>query len=189
MSSEGGMKVISSILKLDKPFRSRHITEMTGFDRQLVYYHLGQLHDKGYIRKSGPTWEMEDREALLNSLVEGAERTETRKMNGNGIFLSKPTTVLLNAIASSIVCARSVRENTVSIQAKQALLDKIDKTIEELKVLRKYVNNSQRSEISARKELKNEETLKQTWDYWLKTLEIVPEITYDEWATKINPDR
>ena len=76
----GKAQVISAILKMDRPFRPPHVIDMTGLERQLVYYHLRNFCDNGMLRKSGKVYQIADKEALFDNLLNTAEGTDTHLM-------------------------------------------------------------------------------------------------------------
>lgn len=162
----GKITVISNILKLDRPFRIPHITDMTGFDRNLVRYHIQELTKQGYLEKIDKTYILKDREGLLSSLLEATEKTETAQMKPRG-FLEQAARGY-NAIAESIIAGKQLEIEGVDY-VKVGFVRQIDITIEELKNLRKYVNNSQKTKGSAAKFFKrvfSEGEEEAFWKYW-----------------------
>lgn len=178
----GKVQVISSILKLDRPFRPPAIIDMTGLDRQLVYYHLKTFCDEGWVQKVGKSYQILDKESLLTSLVEVAENTETALMNYRETVIGKTTVQILNAMAESIVAARNFDE-PLSLDAKVAFIRKIDNTVKELKRLRKFLNNSQRGKSWSVKFFKRSDNdLEEWYDAWVKNLIDTPSVTIEEFT-------
>ena len=178
----GKLQVVSAILKLDKPFRPPHIIDMTGLPRELVYYHLKTMCNEGWVTKTGRVYEVSDKEELLNSLVEIAERTETRKMEANGTLWASDSIKTLNGIAEGIVCSLALGDKEIAPEARSMYISKIDKTMKELKQLRKFLNNSQRTELSAAKKLQGQ--LDDLWESWIG-LGLVPSTGKKEWKDSL----
>lgn len=162
----GKITVISSILKIDRPFRIPHITDMTGFDRNLVRYHIQELTKQGYLEKIDKTYVLKDREGLFSSLLEATEKTETAKMKSRGFFVNSANT--LSNIAESIVAGKQLDIYGVEY-VKTGFIKTIDDSIAELKNLRKYVNNSQKTNSTAAKFFKrviSEGNDEEYWQMW-----------------------
>lgn len=146
----GKLQVLSTILKLDnKPFRISHITDITGLDRNLVRYHVVNCAERGLLERVNKTYVVRDREGILNSLIESTEKTETAKMEATGLFTEKMA-LTWNAWAEAIIAGRTF-DVSMSQEAKNNLLDKIDESVKQLKKLRKYLCNGTKTVGSAAK--------------------------------------
>jgi DNA polymerase II large subunit len=149
---QGKLQVLSSILKLERPFRVSHIVDMTGLDRNLVRYHVMQFVEKDYLEKIDRTYVVKDKEGLLNSLVDSADKLETTLPTFKNTFLEEETK-LLNRAQFMVAC-KSL-DLPMHEAAKRGMLDQIDATIKDLKQLRKYLTNSTKTVGSAQKFMKS----------------------------------
>lgn len=179
------LQIVSSILKIDRPFRAATVTDMLALDRQLIRYHLMQMVNEGLLEKTGRVYQMADKEKLFDSLVEIADKVSTNKMEAAGTLLSKHDVDGLNSLAESIVCARTFH-NGMGLDAKDAMIKKLDKTMRELKQLRKFLNAGERSETSAAKKLRGK--LDEVYEAWVTNLGIVPSVSRQAWKESLAED-
>jgi hypothetical protein len=178
----GKAQVVSSILKLDRPFRPPHIVDMTGLDRQLVYYHLRTFCDSGMLLKTGKVYQIADKEALFDSLLNITESTETHLMKKTKLI----EVIGYNKVAETLVSLLVLDpQDELAREVKQAYVAEIDKTIQEFKNLRKFIHNSQRGEKSAAKYLKDMfASPREIYEAWVRDWDITPVEEVDEWTQR-----
>lgn len=148
---QGKLQILSSILKLDKPFRPPHIVDVTGLDRQLVRYHLDKFREQGYIEKIDKYYVIKDREGLLNSLIESTDKLETALPKAGGFFKSVTG---FNHKAETIIAAKSLKLPMYE-SARDAVVRDIDDSIKILKQMRKYMYNATKTDNSAKRFFKD----------------------------------
>lgn len=154
MALNGKVLVIGSVLKLERPFKAATITQMTSLSRQLVWQHLIDLTELGYLEKIDKTYVVKDKEGLLSSLLEAADSVESGLPKPGGIF-TKEVISTTNVKLETIVAARSLNL-PMAASARSGYLQKIDDSITVLKQMRKYLTTSQKTVGSAQKFFKKQ---------------------------------
>jgi hypothetical protein len=163
---QGKIQVIGAILKLDRPFKPPHITDMTGLDRQLVRYHIRAFTERDYLEKIDKSYVIKDKEGLLTSMVDASEKTETAKMVAAGIF-NKQSVDKLNFQAESIIAGRTL-ELPMSQESKEVMLRNLDQSVRDLKNLRKYLTNATKTKGSAAKFFKDPMRAEEVWQIYVR---------------------
>lgn len=152
MAINGKVLVIGAVLKLDRPFKAATITQMSGLSRQLVWQHLGDLTESGYLEKIEKTYVVRDKEGLLSTLLEAADTVESGLPKPGGFFPADFTNGV-NAKLETFVASRTL-DLPMSLSAREGMLRRIDETVSILKQMRKYLTTSQKTTGSAQKFLK-----------------------------------
>lgn len=151
--AHGKMLVLGNVLKLNRPFKAATITQMSGLSRQLVYIHLNNLCETGYLEKIDKSYIIRDREGLLTTLIEESDNPGTSKPEAGGFF-SKERIDTWTGQAEMIIASRTLGL-PMSLDARQGMVDKIDDSVRVLKHLRKYLTNATKTTGSAQKFLKD----------------------------------
>lgn len=152
--ASGKALVLGSVLKVDRPFKAATITLMTGLSRQLVFGHLTNLVETGYLEKIDKHYIIRDREGLLSTLIEAAESVESGMPKPAGFFDANSTNVA--TVTCNMIISGRTLDLPMSHEAKLGYLQRIDDSVKYLKQLRKYLMTSQKTVGSAQKYLKKE---------------------------------
>ncbi len=179
----GKLQVIGAILRIDRPFRPPNVVEMTGLDRQLVRYHLNNFVTEGVLDRHDKYYSLVDKERLILLMTEISDKVDVSKMNPTMLY-NRERTDYLNRVAEYIVCLR-VLDPELGGNSRELLAKGIDDTEKELKRLRKFLMNSERSEASAAKKLKGQAVMDTYED--IKTLMSTWTTKYDkrEWIEAV----
>lgn len=163
MSSEGLMRIVLAVNKNTLgTFTAADIYEETGLDRQLVYYHLTRLVDKGLLEKSGPKYIICDREQLLELLAYG-QANITKTEAEPTIIYTKHNTDILNQIIRVAHLARAAGIPG-SKELKESVNRDINDTIMMLNTVKRIMNRKRKmNKRKAHKALKKYEDF--TEDY------------------------
>lgn len=141
MPADVKLLILGNVAKFERPFRLANITEMTGLERQLVHYHLTKLVEQGKLEKIGKTYSIINKDELIDSMLDGINNSDIRKIKPAGL-LGKETTEHLNKLCAAIVYAKALKL-PMSIDMAVFMNRMVDETVLELKALKRYVNNSQ----------------------------------------------
>lgn len=184
-SNGGKTSVVAAILKQHKPFRVATITEITGMDRQLTYYHVNKLLEQGKLLREGQSYSVVDRDTLLDDLVDVVETPGMRKMEPAGLF-SQDSVETLNALVQGMVYAK-VLKLTDSINMAVHMNRIIDESVTELKVLKRYLNNAQPGKRLAIPYFVRDGVFRHLdlWDVMVGRYDFEPSITKKDWENEI----
>lgn len=166
MTVNGKVLVLGSVLKVDRPFKAATITLMTGLSRQLVFNHLNNLTETGYLEKVDKHYIIRDREGLLSTLMDASDTVESGQPKPGGFF-DKDFIATATTKIEFLVASRSL-DLPMSLDARIGYLKQIDDSITVLKQMRKYLSSSTKTKGSARKFWKKQggdtpEGIEQVW--------------------------
>lgn len=185
MNNNGRTQVIGAILKTHGSFQLALITEVTGLDRQLTYYHVTKLLEQGLLTRSKHTYLIHNRDALLDALMESDQPSKLRQMQSEGIF-SKEAADTLNHLVQGIVSAK-VLALPDAVEMSVHFNQIIDASIAELKALKRYLNNVQTGRKKALAFYISADSLKRNRDIWDTMIEygFEPDASKAEWEYEI----
>lgn len=129
--------IIHQILKLDKPFKPRHIYEEIGLSAQNTNNHLSRLVSKGILIKAGPTYMVANKELLIDELVAANERGKMEPATETPFGFPFPD---FQKFIDAVARAR-VLEKERAIEAHIYANAQLDVLMEETKKLKKWLNN------------------------------------------------
>lgn len=129
--------IIHQILKLDKPFKPRHIYEEIGISAQNTSNHLARMVSKGILIKNGPIHMVANKEALIDELIASNENTEMEP--ATDVMELEFFSILQNMV-DQVVRAR-VLDTNEAIDAHVLMNHVIDDAMDECKKLKKWLNH------------------------------------------------
>jgi len=182
----GKTQVIGAILKSHGAFKLPIITEVTGLDRQLVFYHVNKLVEQGLLIRSNHSYLIHDRNGLLDALMESDQPSSLRLMHPEGVF-SKVSADKLNHLIQGIAFAKTLRLPE-SIEMSVRMNQVLDDSITELKALKRYLNNAQPGRKKALAFYISADSVKRNLDIWDNMVEgydFEPTVSREEWVSEI----
>lgn len=184
-SNGGKLQVVTAVLKMKGPFKVAHVTELSGLDRQLSYYHVNKLLEQGLLIRTGHAYSVRNHDELLDYLVETNDAPGLKLMEPEGIF-SQKSADNLNTIVQGIVSAK-VLGLTDSIDMTVHMNKIIDESMAELKTLKRYLNNAQPIKKKASTFFIKGGTLhnQEVWDSIVGDYDFLPTITKEDWQIEI----
>lgn len=143
--------ILGQILKQNGPFKPRHIYHPIGVTRQACNPYLKRFVEEGVLYRQGEYYVVDDKDAVLNALVETKEPVTPMKLQQTRLL--RPVKQY-NDLISAAVVARTL-DLPGSMEIRQSLLLEIDKSIQTMKNAKRYITSAQTSRNSAKKQLKN----------------------------------
>lgn len=175
-------QIIGAMLKPKGIFKVAHITEMTGIDRQLIYYHANKLTEQGLLIKTGNAFSVRSHDELLDYLLNDVEVPGNRLMEPVGIF-TKVTADRFNLWIQCLVSGRALElpdSRDLIVKMNQHL----DETATEIRALKRYLNNTQLGRRKAIETFYKKGIVinQDTWDSILKQLDFTPTYSKEDMA-------
>lgn len=139
--SEGKLVIVGSVLRKTKPFRPTHIVQDTGMSRQLVEYHLKALCELGGISKQDKYYQIEDRDLLVNAMVDAglnSKRAASRLKETR--LIDKKKAIAFNERLRIYTALRALGFEGARL-IKEDLLSAIEDSEKALDAAKRYVNS------------------------------------------------
>lgn len=163
--NEGKARVIGEVLKQQGVFKAARITQATGLARQLVYHHLTQLTEDGFLEKDGMLYGVVARQELIDSLV---------NINEKDVVGLLPAKVMLNYDDINRAAEISLNLTAAGLEGhlklRQKLIEDTDLVIRRFKAFKRYMNSKT---ISKKKALRFiEKNFDEVWGVYRKIADI-----------------
>lgn len=149
--------IIHQILKLNKPFKPRHIWEPLGISPQNLNNHLVNMVDKGILSKNGTIYALANQELLVDELASVSEKSRLELPEPTILWVESNTNNLKNLLYFAVTARALGKEFSGPLTV--GINSEIDSTIEELKKAKKFLNRKAYSEDRAKKIYENAQEL------------------------------